>query len=310
VGSVSEERRLLLTGATGFLGRHILSAAIKAGYEVHASARNAGKRLPSSASSVTWHHLDLRDRDAAEVLVKKVAPSHMVNAAWDTRHGTYWTSDENQDWLATASSMIVAFGRSGGRRFVQIGTCAEYAWGSGEPLDESAPEVPATPYGRAKLAVHRFLQEEAARTGFEAATARIFFAFGPHENPSRLIPALCRALHERRNCRIANPGQVRDPLFVTDAALAVVAILESMHIRGAVNVGSGDRLTLGEVGRFLETCSGTSGLLDLNSDESTSTDMLAAEISKLRSTGWTSSVSIWQGLRKSYQWWSTSPDPT
>ena len=304
---MSDRGRLLLTGATGFLGRHVLNEALNAGFEVHATARSAGKSAEMSEPRVVWHHLDLRDGAATSGLIRELVPSHLVNAAWDTRHGTYWTSDENNIWVATALDMIEAFADCGGRRFVQIGSCAEYEWGSGVLREDVAPENPATPYGRAKLAVHRALHEAAANRGFSAATARIFFAFGPFENEARIIPSLCRALSSGAPCSIANPGKVRDPLFVTDAARAVMAIAQSEAVSGAVNVGSGEPVALGDVGLYLETLSKTTGLLSLGAREKGSNDALVADISKLTSTGWTRAVPLWQGLHQAYSWWADGP---
>lgn len=299
-----DDRRLLLTGATGFLGRHVLKEALSAGFQVHATARSASKSAQMSESEVVWHHLDLRDGAATARLVRELAPTHIINAAWDTRHGTYWTSDDNSIWVATALDMIDAFANCGGRRFVQIGSCAEYDWGSGVLHEDVTPENPATPYGRAKLAVHHALQEASAKRGFSAATARIFFAFGPFEREARIIPSLCRALSSGERCSIANPDQVRDPLFVSDAARAVVTIAQSATVSGAVNVGSGEPVALGDVGLYLEDLSKTTGLLSFGGSDMGRDDAIIADISKLTSTGWTRTVPLWQGMHQTYSWWA------
>ncbi len=301
---MTDRNRLFLTGATGFLGRHVLKEALHAGFEIHATARSASRTEQLTEPNVVWHHLDLRDSAATAGLVRELAPTHIVNAAWDTRHGAYWTSYENNVWVATALDMIDAFADCGGRRFVQIGSCAEYEWGSGVLYEDVTPESPATPYGRAKLAVHHTLQEASAKRGFSAATARIFFAFGPFENEARIIPSLCRALSSGAPCSIANPGQVRDPLYVTDAARAVMAIAQSEAVSGAVNVGSGEPGALGDVGLYLETLSKTTGLLSLGAREKGCNDALVADISKLTSTGWTRAIPLWEGLHQTYSWWA------
>lgn len=117
-------RRLLLTGATGFLGRHILSAAVEAGFEVHCVARNPEKVAELEDIGAEWHIADLLSADSAAGLVASIVPSHIIHAAWDTRHGAYWTSLENMSWVAATLRIIEAFAHLRGKRFVQIGSCA------------------------------------------------------------------------------------------------------------------------------------------------------------------------------------------
>ncbi|MEA2334601.1 MAG: hypothetical protein QOG40_1091, partial [Solirubrobacteraceae bacterium] len=138
--------RVLLTGSTGFVGRHTLEALVRGGHEVHAVARSAGP----PTDGVSWHTVDLLDPAApGAALISDVEPEMLVHLAWYAAHGSFWSSTQNLRWVECSLALLRAFAAAGGRRAVIAGTCAEYDW-SQECLDEDAPLNPATLYGAAK----------------------------------------------------------------------------------------------------------------------------------------------------------------
>ena len=263
-------------------------------------------RVPSGLRGdvITWHAIDLRDSDAAAALVRDVSPSSIVNAAWDTRHGTYWTSDENALWAESAKAMLLASGNArSGVRFVQIGTCAEYQW-EDIPLAETRTlQHPATPYGRAKLSVHRALAEATERGAISGVTARLFFPFGPHENDRRLIPSLCRALIRGTSYSIENPCQIRDFLPVADAARAILGLAGAAKATGAVNIASGRGLALREIGEGLERLAGNAGVIRYGTRSPRRGDRVIAAVSKLADLSLTGQTPLWQALAETFSWW-------
>ena len=117
--------RILLTGATGFIGRHVLPR-LKG--EVHAVTT----RPPPAGDSVRWHRADLLS--SAEI-VAEVRPEVLVHLAWYVEPGRYWTAPENIQWVEASLALLRAFAGAGGRRAVVAGTSAEYDWHAvGEPL--------------------------------------------------------------------------------------------------------------------------------------------------------------------------------
>ena len=86
--------RLLVTGATGFVGRALPAALAARGFEVHAVSHAA---LPAATPAITWHRADLLDEGAARALLRDVRPAVIVHAAWYVVHGRFWTAPENQD---------------------------------------------------------------------------------------------------------------------------------------------------------------------------------------------------------------------
>src|SRR5262249_16760441 len=115
--------KVVVTGASGFIGRHSLPALVARGHEVHAMARRALQlpRLPA-------HVCDLLDPHATAALIARVRPTHLLHFAWYAVPGKYWTAPENLDWVAATLHLLRGFAASGGQRVVMAGTCAEYDW--------------------------------------------------------------------------------------------------------------------------------------------------------------------------------------
>lgn len=224
--------RIIVTGASGFIGRETVALLCDQGHEVHALARNKGEE-----SRAHWHVVDLLDDDPGPLL-GKIGATHLLHLAWYAVPGRYWTAEENLDWVAASLRLARAFSASGGHRLVIAGTCAEYDW-SNPRLDECAtPLAPATLYGEAKASLYRLLMSARAALDLSLGWGRIFNVYGPLERPERLLGTLIRAARACQPAHFSAGTQLRDFLHVDDVARAFAALLIS-PIEGAVNIGSG-----------------------------------------------------------------------
>ena len=296
--------RLLVTGASGFVGRHVVQAALAAGFEVHAVARQ--RPPPDAPAAVVWHTLDLLGEETrAAALIAALRPTHLLHAAWCTAHGAYWTSDENLLWLAATARLAHAFVQSGGRRFVMVGTCAEYTWSHEVIAEDRTPTEPNTLYGACKLAAHNALQGlNRGHPEFTTATGRIFFAYGPYEDSARIVPYLCRSLAAGEPALLSSGTQLRDFLHVEDVARGFVTLLQTTAT-GAMNVASGRSMALGDIARSIGDASGRRDLIRLGArpDRPDDGHVLVAEVDRLRALGWVPLRSLEQGLSETYAWW-------
>jgi nucleoside-diphosphate-sugar epimerase len=234
--------RVLVTGASGFIGRHVVPLLAGRGHEVHAVAR----RKMDFDACVTGHAVDLLDPAAARALIGRARPAALLHLAWIVTPGAFWTAPENLDWVAASLALIRAFAAAGGTRAVIAGTCAEYDWS--EPLLDEAttPLRPRTLYGAAKCALHALLAAAAPGLGLSLAWGRVFFLYGPGEAKGRLVPDVIDALRDGRPA-LCGPGtQRRDFMHVADVARAFVALLES-DVAGPVNIASGTCRPLGDL---------------------------------------------------------------
>lgn len=301
-------KRVLLTGAGGFVGRRCLAPLALAGYEVHAVGRRAGTHEGSAevdAPRLHWHAADLLDARSVAALVAEVEPTHLLHLAWYTEHGKFWAAVENLSWVGASLKLFEAFAAAGGRRVVAAGTCVEYAPEGDAPCSEaSTPLAPATLYGACKHATQVVLEAFARQAGLSAAWGRLFFPYGPGEPPGRLVPSVARALFAGEPALCTHGRQVRDFIHVEDAASAFVALLDS-RVEGAVNVASGQPVALREVVEKVAERAGRPDLVCLGARPAPEGEppSLYADARRLREeVGWSPRYDLDRGIAETVEW--------
>jgi nucleoside-diphosphate-sugar epimerase len=231
-------KRVLVTGGTGFIGIEALPLLLERDDEVHLLGRKAtwnGLSLPT-AKSLHFHQCDLLHQDC-QTLIAEIRPTHLLHLAWFAEHGAFWWALENLDWVAASLRLVRAFAAAGGTRAVFAGTCAEYDW-SFDTLDETTtPLRPATLYGVSKLSLFQLLQSAQDRLGLSVAWGRIFFPYGPRDQPGKLLSAVIDGVAAGKSVACSDGRQVRSFIYVEDVARAFVALLDS-HVTGAVNIAT------------------------------------------------------------------------
>jgi len=293
--------RVLVTGASGYVGRQTLAPLARLGFEVHGLARR-----PLAEPACTWHALDLFDTAALAAAFAAIRPSHLLHLAWTTEHGKFWTDPANDAWRAATLDLVDRFIAAGGRRCVIAGSCTEYDWSGTAPLSETrTPLNPATPYGQAKAATFRAVQAKAAAAGLSYAHARLFFSYGPFEQPQRLVPVIIRALLKGEPARLTAGTQVRDFLDVRDLGRCLALLLAS-EVEGAVNVASGEGVSVASIAGLLGDMVGRPDLIQLGAlplprEEPAS---IIADISRLATeVGAKSEIELEQGLSDAVASW-------
>lgn len=229
-----EKVRILVTGASGFIGRHTLPELATRGYDVHAVGRTS---LPE-IRNVTWHECDLLTPGAVVPIVRALRADHLLHLAWNAVPGSFWSALDNLDWVAATLQLFRAFAASGGRRAVFAGTCAEYDWSFDLLTEDETPMVPRTLYGRAKGAVREMVLDPHASKDVSVAWTHLFFVYGPGEPRGRLVSDLVAGLLARQAVGCTEGRQERDCIHVKDVARAFVDVLTS-DLRGTVNIASG-----------------------------------------------------------------------
>jgi nucleoside-diphosphate-sugar epimerase len=291
--------RVLVAGATGFIGQHIPPLLRACGYETHVTARGGLPETPG----ITAHAVDLLRQGEAQRLIRDLRPAIIIHTAWYVAHGRFWTAPENTDWLEASTALAAYAAEAGARRFVGIGTCAEYATEAGDdayPWPETRRIAPATPYGEAKATLARRLKEIAeGRARFSFAWARLFHLFGPGENPARLVPSIMLALREGREAQCASGRPVRDFISTQNAAAAITALATS-DVTGPVNIGSGAPISIAAMARLIAEIAGRPYLLRLGAlpDRPNEAPYMVAHTGRLRrEVGFTAPVALAAELR-------------
>jgi nucleoside-diphosphate-sugar epimerase len=299
--------RVLVSGASGFVGLPLLEHLARKDIELHALC--TGAAAPATAG-VRWHRLDLFDTAAVDALIDELAPERLVHLAWCTEHGRYWRAPENLAWVEHSLHLLHAFVRCGGRRAVLLGTCAEYDWSAAHgALLESRPTLaPATLYGVAKDALRRVASAYAEEQGVELAWGRLFFLYGPREQPARLVPSVIRALLAGEPVATSSGQQIRDFMHVHDVAGAVAALLDSSVV-GPVNIASGVGVTVGEVVAEIVRLVGRPELVQSGALPERDGDppLLLADVTRLHDeVGFRPRWTLTEGLAATVRWWQAN----
>jgi nucleoside-diphosphate-sugar epimerase len=294
-------RRALVTGASGFLGRHCLAPLLERGFEVHAAARHS----VDEQEEVQWHRVDLHNPAQVTSLIQDVRPTHLVHCAWAMEPGVYPSSPDNLRWVSSSLTLATEFAAAGGERMVGVGTGFEYDWRYGYCSEAVTPLAPATLYGAAKHALGCLLDAYALQVGLSQAWARLFFLYGPHEHPDRLVSSVIRKVLFDERAETSHGRQVRDYLHVADAGEAVAALLDSATT-GPVNIASGRPITLQEVVQEIGRQSGREELLAVGALPARPGDapFVVADVTRLsEEVGWRPQLSLAVGLEDTIAWW-------
>ncbi len=301
--------RVLLTGATGFIGSQIARALVEQGCEVHALVRPSTEgarglfRLDDIVSKLVIHLGDLTDATSVAAAVTLARPELCVHSAWYAAPGKYLHAVENLALVEATLDLARRLGDSGCRRLVGLGTCFEYDTSLGY-LSEASPTLPLSLYAASKLGVFHILQKFAEISKMSFAWARLFYQYGPLEPEGRLTSHLMGSLLRGETADVTAGEQVRDFLHVSDVASAICAIATG-HVTGAVNVGCGVPITVRQLVTTLGRLCGASDKIRFGAIPYRANDpmFVCANNAKLLATGWRPRFDLDSGLLHTMDAW-------
>jgi len=294
--------RLLITGASGFIGRALVESLLtRDGYDLHAVTWGT-PRVPLS-DQVGWHECSLLEPQAVDSLLAKLKPDLLIQLAWCADHATYWRDPANFDWLSANLNIARSFLRQGGQRAVFAGTSAEYDWSGQLPLKEfETPLKPQMLYGSCKLAAYWALKGLFEQEGASWAWARFFNPFGPYEDRRRLIPKVCLKLLAGEKLDFDAALSQRDFMHVDDVGSALAALALS-EVQGPVNVGSGVPTRVRDVVATLARFMQKDDLVSFSEAEA-GADQVVADVGRLSGeVGWSPAATLEERLEQTCDWW-------
>jgi len=235
--------KFLVTGATGFVGRHLVAALLARGCEVRAVARNV-----ETAQGMPWiNDVEFVSADIHAAELDVVALTDGVDAlahlAWPglPNYRALFHFEHN---LMADYRFIKSVVEAGVKQVLVTGTCFEYGMQSG-PLSEQTEARPANPYGLAKHTLHLFLQNLQQAQPFTLQWARLFYLHGEGQNPNSLLAALDRAIDAGDASFNMSAGeQLRDFLPIETAAGYLAAIAQQRDFNGVINCASGQPVSV------------------------------------------------------------------
>lgn len=248
--------RILVTGAAGFIGSHVVDRLLEEGREVVGIdaftsyySRERKMRNLSGALEEGGFRLvegDLLEVDIDDLLrgiegVVHLAGEPGVRRSWGKSFRKY----AERNVLAT-QRLLDSAGRSGASRLVYASSSSVYGGDGGAPVDEDHPRSPASPYGLSKLAAEELVGLYGRERGLDCTILRYFTVYGPRQRPEMALSRFIFAASRGRPVEVFGDGeQVRDMTYVSDAVDATVAALEAAP--GLYNVGGGERVTVNQM---------------------------------------------------------------
>jgi len=298
-------KQVLLTGASGFIGRNAILPLVKRGFDVHCTYRTTKLDTIPDENRVTWHQVDLLNRNDVKKLFDIVSPTYLLHLAWDVTPGSYLESINNFNWLVSSLHVLNEFAESGGTRAICAGTCFEYDLRYGYCIENLTPTVPSTYYGSCKYHLGAIAETYANNKGFNFAWGRIFYPYGPYEYPTRLVPSVIGSLLKGETAQCTHGNQIRDFLHVRDVADAFVTLLDS-EVTGIVNIGSGEPVSIKELVIQIAKHLGKEDDIQLGALPARENEppFIVADTSRLKKeVRWCQKYSLEEGIRDTISWW-------
>ncbi|CUH87151.1 dTDP-glucose 4,6-dehydratase [Phaeobacter sp. CECT 5382] len=239
-------KRVLLTGATGFVGLPTARALLDAGCEVICTLRPGTLDKLEGIAVETLECDDIFAQSADWWAKACQGVDTVIHLAWYAEPGKYLPSEKNLDCLAGTLALAKGAAQAGVRRFVGVGTCFEYDLSDGHLSVDNTAIAPLTPYAAAKAATNTMLQSWFRQQGISYLWARLFYLYGAREDARRLVPYLHAQMQAGQPADLTSGTAVRDYMDVDDAAKLLVQ--EALGDRvGATNICSGQGVTIREL---------------------------------------------------------------
>jgi nucleoside-diphosphate-sugar epimerase len=290
--------RVFLTGASGFIGVHVLQALLEGNHQVAILAMPGDPmtRLQSLHGHFDVINGTLEDTDLLEKSISTFQPESCIHLAWYAEPGKYLDSAQNIQSLSSSLFLFQALIKTGCREIVAAGTCFEYDTNLGH-LQEDSPTRPASLYAAAKLSCYLLGSQLAAQAKISFAWGRIFYPYGPQEDQRRLVPAAITAL-KHGVAFPASPGdQIRDYIYVADVASAFRILMEK-QTDGVFNISSGAPLSIRQLLETIGQLMNRTDLIQMGAlpYRNWEPPFICGDNSRLKSLGWKPSYSLTDGL--------------
>ncbi|WP_406656576.1 NAD(P)-dependent oxidoreductase [Methanolobus sp. ZRKC2] len=312
------DRTIFLTGATGFIGSHLLKRLIKEGCDVHIAIRQNSSlwRIREFKSNFTIHKIDLSDFDALNSIIQQIKPEIIFNLA---AYGVDYRQQDMQQIINTniinSANLFEAFLANNGHRFIHTGSCFEYGQ-KNKPISEYDCLDPTSVYGATKASSVYLLSNMAKGMQSEKLiTLRPFGVFGEYEGLHRFVPQAIDKLKNGHPMQMTPGEQIRDYIYIDDLidAYILASTVPLTNKTEIINIGSGKGITMKKFAFMISNHLGASdGLLQFGALPYRPNEMmyLVANVNKAKSLlGWEPKTSIEKGLEHTINWYNQNlPD--
>ncbi|MBI4727335.1 NAD(P)-dependent oxidoreductase [candidate division TA06 bacterium] len=302
--------KVLVTGATGFVGACLTRRLVAIGHDVHICLRPRSDRwrIKDLKPDIKEHLADLRDADVIMNAVSQIQPEVVFHLA---THGGFAGQSESADILETnilgTVNLLRACEKTGFNCFINTGSSSEYGPKT-EPMNENDPLYPVGDYGVSKAAATLYCRSEAVRKKLPILTLRLFSPYGQWDDPRRFIPYVIKSLLRGESPELASPNSVRDYIFIDDVIDLFLKAAAIPRPGGIFNVGSGQQHTTGDVVGMIAENIGQGAVLLWGKLDPPRLEPLRWEAdtaSVKKSYDWDPATPLAKGLVKTVEWFRT-----
>ncbi|MEL6472479.1 MAG: NAD(P)-dependent oxidoreductase [Pseudomonadota bacterium] len=288
--------RIIVTGGTGFIGRHAVDDLVARGWQVV---------VPTSQTDIAprpgveFVLCDLTDPDARTALARTANASHLLHIAWRAAVSGLWGAPENAQWLRASLDLVNAFLEAGGARVTVCGSCGEYDWTSGLCIEDETPLRPSTVYGTAKVSMLHGVKALCEIKGASFAWGRPFFVYGPGEHESRLGASVILSLLKGEEALCSHGMQLRDYMHSGDIGRGLSALAAS-DLTGEYNLATGEAVRVKDVINAIAAEIGRPDRVRLGARQAPAFEppLIVADMAKTRASGldWTPRFDLATGV--------------
>jgi nucleoside-diphosphate-sugar epimerase len=307
--------RVLVTGASGFIGSHLTRRLIRAGAHVHALTSTVSSvyptRLLEVRDQITLHEASLTDRGALTLVAADARPAYVFHLGAYTHVGKSWQRVDEciQVNVQGTVNLLMALEPVGYTRFVNIGTSEIYG-DVDVPFREDGPVHPISPYSVSKHGAEELCRLFAAAKSWPIVRVRPFNAYGPMQSPDRVVPEIITRALQHQPLRMTLGTQTREFNYVEDLADAMVRVALTPGIDGDLfNLGNGREVSmrdlattiLDQLGNPIEAEFGALAerpieIPRMHADTAKTADRI----------GWVAPTSLEDGLARTIEWYRSA----
>lgn len=293
-------KKVLLTGATGFIGSQVTAELLKRGYEVHALVYPP---FAPEKPNFVQHEMNLMDTKAVDDFLAQHSFENLIHLAWYVGPKCQ-TSPLNLDWLTTSINLIKSFQKNGGKKIVATGSMSEYDFSYGWCKEDVTPLKSLSLYGQSKAALYEVITKFAIYNKISFTWLRLFNLYGPNEKSARLMPYVINTMLKNEDVKVSPCTQIQNYLHVKDAAKAIVQCFES-NINGAINICSDQAVRLREIVEKIAEYTKFKGQILWGAiPASFEQQFVSGDNSRLtKEVGWKQEISLDEGLKDAIDWW-------
>lgn len=310
-----KNKRVLITGAAGFIGSHLTERLVEEGCRVKAFVRYNSKNswgwLEESAykNDIEIYSGDIRDHDSVKDSIKGIDVVFHLAALIGIPYSYASPLAYIKTNIEGTYNLLQSARELGTERIIHVSTSEVYGTAIYVPIDEKHPLQPQSPYSASKMGSDKLAESFYYSFDLPVIIARPFNTYGPRQSARAVIPTIItQLLNGKTKIKLGNITPTRDFNFVKDIVEGFLEISKNDSFIGdTINIGTGTEISIGNLAKKIGELIGTDILIETDSrrirPEKSEVERLLADNRKImNNTNWQPKYSLEKGLKETIEW--------